>query len=157
MILAIFGQPLNDESTLNYRIATRRNGDDVALTVRRDKGASETLRVHLAPPPGGAGQGHVISGRNPLGGATVSTITPASAADMGLDPFAARDGVLVTKAGQGAAASLGIQDGDIIRAVDGVTPHTVTELEAALANHSRGAWRLSIQRGAQMMNIQLGF
>ena len=157
LILAIEGQPLNDESTLNYRIATRRNGDDVALAVRRAKGASETVRVHLAPPPGGAAGSHVISGRNPLGGATVSAITPATAADMGLDPFAARDGVLVTKAGQGAAASLGIQDGDIIRAVDGVTPHTVAELDAALANHTRGAWRLSIQRGGQMMNIQLGF
>ena len=157
LILAIDGQPLNDESTLTYRIATRRNGDDVALTVRRDKGATETVRVHLAPPPGGAGEGHLITGQNPLAGATVSALSPASAEALGLDPFTARDGLIVTKAGEGAAAQFGVQDGDIIRAIDNVTPHTVAELEAALKAHTGGAWRLTTQRGDQIRNLRIGF
>jgi Do/DeqQ family serine protease len=157
LILAIDGQPVNDESTLNYRVVTRRNGDDMTLTLRRDKGATETVHVRISAPPGGASDEKVIAGRNPFGGATVSTLSPAVAEEIGLDPFAAKDGVLITKAGQGYAANLGLQDGDIIRAVNGVTPHTVRELEAALAAHTSGAWRLTLQRGGQTMNIQLGF
>jgi S1-C subfamily serine protease len=74
---------------------------------------------------------------------------------MGLDPFAAKDGVLVTKVGDGLAASIGLQEGDIIRSVNGVAPHGVRELEAALAGGGDGVWRLVIQRGGQTITAQL--
>ncbi len=158
LIMSIDGQPVNDESTLDYRVVTHRNGEEVTLTLRRDKGRMDAVRVRLASPPGGAtGEGHLIAGRNPLGGATVAAISPAAAEALGLDPFAAREGILITKAGQGFAANLGLRDGDIVRSVGTVTPHTVAELEAALAAHTGGAWRLVIQRGGQLMNLQLGF
>lgn len=156
LILSIDGQPVNDESTLNYRVATHGAGDEVSLVVRRENGASQTVRVRIAPPPGGGGEGRVISGRNPLGGATVEALSPATAEQMGLDPFAAREGVLVTKVGDGMAASIGLQDGDIVSNVNGVAVHSVRELEAALAaNAGGGAWRLVIQRGGQTITAQL--
>jgi Do/DeqQ family serine protease len=156
LILAIDGQPVDDESTLDYRIATHSSGDQVSLKVRRDRGAPTTLQVRIAPPPGGVGEGHLISGRNPLNGATVSMLTPAAAEQLGMDPFAARDGVLITKAGTGYAARF-VQDGDIIRAVDGVVPRSIAELESTLTAHAGGPWRLAIQRGDQLVNMQLGF
>jgi Do/DeqQ family serine protease len=156
LILAIDGQPVNDESTLNYRVVTHRTGDTVSLTLRREKGGDQTVRVRIEPPPGGAAEAHLVTGRNPLGGATISTFSPAAAEEAGLDPFAARDGVLVIKAGTGYAARLGLQDGDIIRRIDGVIPHSAQELEAALAAHTGGAWRIVIQRGDQTINAQLG-
>ncbi|MDR3510822.1 MAG: Do family serine endopeptidase [Caulobacteraceae bacterium] len=155
LILSIDGQPVNDESTLNYRVVTRGPGDEVSLAVRRGNGATQTVRVRAAPPPGGAGEARTITGRNPLGGATVSSLTPAVAEEMGLDPFAAREGVLVTKVGSGVAAGIGLQEGDIIRSVNGVTPHSVRELEATLAANTGGAWRLVIQRGGQTITAQL--
>jgi Do/DeqQ family serine protease len=156
LILSIDGQPVNDESTLNYRVVTRRSGDEVSLSIRREKGAVDSVRVRIEPPPaGGAADTTIITGRNPLGGATVSTLSPATAEDMGLDPFAAKDGVLVTKVGEGFAANLGLQDGDIIRSVNGVTPHSVHELEAVLAANTNGVWRIVIQRGQQTINAQV--
>jgi Do/DeqQ family serine protease len=157
LILSMDGQPVNDESTLDYHVVTRRNGDDVSLTLRRGKAAEQTVHVRIAPPPGGTGESRVISGHNPLSGATVATLTPSLAEEMGLDPFAARDGIMITKAGDGAAASLGLQDGDIILGINGVTPHGLGELDAALAAHTGGAWRLTIERGGQIINAQLGF
>ena len=155
LILAIDGAPVNDESTLNYRVVTHRAGDEVALTLRRNKGASQSLRVRIAPPPGGAGERRLIAGRNPLGGATVSTLSPAVAEEMGLDPFAAQDGVLVTKVGEGYAATIGVREGDIIRSLDGATPHTLGELEAAIAANKGGGWNLVIQRGQQTITARL--
>jgi Do/DeqQ family serine protease len=156
LITAVDSEPVDDEATLDYHVATRNSGDEVALTVRRDRGATETIRVRIAPPPGGQAEARAIGGRNPLSGATVSALTPAAAEKLGLDPFAAREGIIVTKVGAGYAAGF-LQPGDIIRAVDGVTPHSVAELEARLAAHTSGPWRLTIQRGSQVVNMQLGF
>jgi Do/DeqQ family serine protease len=155
LVLSIDGQPVNDEASLNYRIATRGAGDTISLGVRGEHGAVRSVGVRLAPPPGGEAETRTITGRNPLNGATVSGLTPAVAEQMGLDPFAAREGVLIAKAGQGFAASLGLQDGDIIRAVNGQPIHTVHELEAALAADTGGAWQLVIQRGGQTITAQL--
>jgi S1-C subfamily serine protease len=156
LVLSVDDQPVGDEASLNYRVATRGAGDSVAIVVRGDKGQTRTVMVRLAPPPGGAGESRVIDGRNPLNGATVSSLTPQAAEQMGLDPFAARDGVVVSKAGEGVAARLGLQDGDIIHAVNGQTIHSLHDLETILsANAGNGAWQLVIQRGGQTITAQL--
>jgi Do/DeqQ family serine protease len=156
LILAVDGQPVNDESTLNYRVVTRRTGDEVTLTLRREHGAGQSVRVRIEPPPGGAANdAKTINGRNPLDGATVSPLSPASAEEMGLDPFAAKDGVLVTKAGERFAGRF-LADGDVIRSINGVTPHSVRELEAILSSHGAGGWRIVFQRGGQTVTAQFG-
>ena len=101
--------------------------------------------------------GHLISGRNPLGGSTVGMLSPASAEEMGLDPFAARDGVLVMKAGQGYAANLGIQDGDIIRSVNGTHGrHSMRRTATrSLATAPAGGWTIVIQRGGQTITARV--
>jgi Do/DeqQ family serine protease len=157
LVVSIDDQPVNDPSTLDYRLVTHKPGDEVTLELRRDRGARQRVRVHITPPPGGAAETRTIEGRNPLSGATVSNLSPAVAEEMGLDPFTAREGVLVTKVGDGLAANFGLQAGDIVRSVNGVTPHDVRELAATLAVGGAGGWRLVIQHGAQIRTMQLRF
>ena len=151
IILAVDGQPVNDEAALNYRVGTHHAGDSVALQVRSGSGAPRTLTVHAEAPPAGTGRAErVISGRNPLSGATVVNASPAVAEEVGVDPFTAQ-GVVVAKVGEGsAAATVGIRAGDIIRQVNGRPTANTGDLDLALAA-GKGAWRITIQRGDQQI------
>ena len=153
LILSIDGQAVNDESTLNYRVMTHRPGEEVALKVRRDHGASSVVRVRIEAPPGNlATDGLRISGRNPLDGATVTNLSPAVAEQLGLDAFTAKSGVLVTKVGPGLAANVGVRPGDIILGIDGRAVPTVAALRAVLNAATGPGWRVTVQRGGQVID-----
>jgi S1-C subfamily serine protease len=149
-ILAVDGQPVNDQAALNYLIATHRAGDPVTLTLRRH-GQLRSVVVHVeATPATPPRDQRTIVGRNPLQGATVVNLSPAVADEYGLDPFL--KGVLVTTAGQGVAAQAGFQPGDIIRGVNGSVVTSVADLVADL-NNGEG-WRITLQRGQQQITAQ---
>jgi Do/DeqQ family serine protease len=155
LILSVDGQPIDDDSALNYRVATRDSGDDLTLAYRRGKGADETARLHLAPIPAEpARDEQTIAGRNPLDGAMVVNLSPAVADQLGLDPFAASHGVLITRIQNGLAASAGLQPGDLVREVNGHALSTVGDLKAVLTNQATGAWSLVIVRNGQIMTAQ---
>ena len=155
LILTLDGEPVNDEASLNYHVLTRNSGDAVTLDYRRAKGAPETARVRLAAIPAEpARDEQALAGRNPLAGATVANLSPAVADEMGLDPFAAGHGVLVTKIAAGYAASVGLQPGDLIRQVNGHSPASVAELKSMLDAPAGSAWVLVVQRGGQTITAQ---
>jgi Do/DeqQ family serine protease len=154
LILAVDGQPVIDESGLNYHVATRRSGDDVALQVRQGRAAIRTVMVHVETPPASpARDEQVLFGRNPLSGATVVNLSPAVADELGIDPFAAEGGVLVTKIAPGIAAEAGIRPGDLIREVNGRKVRLVSDLRTALSSGA-GGWAITIQRGGQLIRAQ---
>ena len=156
LILSIDGQAVNDESTLNYRVMTRRPGEEVALQVRREHGVASMVRVRIEAPPGNlATDGTRINGRNPLDGATVTDLSPAVAEQLGLDAFTAKSGVLVTKVGPGLAANVGLQPGDIILGIDGRAVASVQALRTVLSAATGPGWRLTIQRGGQRIDATL--
>src|SRR6185312_952859 len=105
-----------------------------------------TVRAE-APPASPARDERVISGRNPLQGATVVNLSPAVADEFGLDPFE-KPGVLIAKDGQGLAAQAGLKQGDIVRAVNGRRIGSVQELVAALAAGG-GVWQITVERDGQ--------
>jgi S1-C subfamily serine protease len=110
--------------------------------------------VHVEPPPATpARDEQILGGRNPLSGATVVNLSPAVADELGIDPFAADGGVLVTKIGPGIAAQAGIRPGDLIREINGRKVRLVGDLRAALADGG-GGWAITIQRGGQMITAQ---
>lgn len=155
LILEIDGVAVNDEAALNYRVVTRRAGDEVVLKVRHDGGGVAGVRVRIAPPPGDLTRSaRTIEGRNPLNGATVVDLSPAVAEQLGVDAFAGREGVLVTKLGDGYAANLGVQPGDIIVAVNDRKTTTVADLQAALAA-GHGGWVITILRGDQTITARV--
>ena len=156
LILSVDGQGVNDESSLNYRVMTHRPGEEVALQVRRDRGAASVVHVRVEAPPGNlAAEGVRISGRNPLDGVTVADLTPVVAEQLGLDAFTAKSGVLVTKVGPGLGANVGVRPGDIILGVDGRATDSVRALQSVLSAATGPGWRLTIQRGAQRLDAML--
>jgi Do/DeqQ family serine protease len=156
VIQAVDGVAIDGEGALNYRIATRRPGDAVTLDVRR-KAARLALHAVVEPAPANPPPDRrTIAGANPLAGATVETLSPAAAQDAGIDPFAANEGVLVVLVGPGAAQSIGLRAGDLIRSVNGATVSSSAELAAIVARPAAMGWSLQIQRGGQLINARFG-
>jgi Do/DeqQ family serine protease len=152
LILAIDGQPVSDQASLNYLIATHRAGDVVPIALRQH-GAARTVSVRIETAPEvPARDPRTLTGQNPLGGASLVNLSPAVADQYGVDPFL--KGPLVTAVGEGIAARAGFQPGDIIRAVNGRPTNTVAELAAALA--AANSWSMVIQRGDQQLTVQFG-
>jgi len=153
-ILSLDGEPVDDEAGLNYRVLTRRSGDEVTLQIRRAHGGAQTVKLRVAPLPGGAKDERTLSGRNPFEGASVVDLSPATADSLGLDPFAARAGVLVTKVGDGVAGGIGVQPGDIIKSVNGKPITSTAQLQAVLAEGA-AVWRFVLLRDGQELGGQI--
>src|SRR5690606_7288300 len=92
IILTVAGVEVRDEGAVRFQFATQRPGSGVPITVLRN-GQQITLTATAEPPPGGAPEARELTGRHPLSGARVVTLTPATAEASGVDPFA--DGVFI--------------------------------------------------------------
>jgi Do/DeqQ family serine protease len=150
-ILTVDGQPVNDETSLNYRVGTRRPGDQVTITYQRS-GKVQTARVTVeAPPARPPRDEQLVQGRNPFDGAVVVNLSPATALDLDLDPFAS--GVLVTDVRGGYSANAGFQPGDRILQVNGRKIATVADLKAALQTGAR-LWSVVIDRNGRQISAQ---
>jgi len=148
VVVSAEGRPVVDAASLNYLFATKRPGDTVRLVVRRDGGREQTLTVRAeAPSATPARDQRTIQGQNPLSGATVINLSPATADELGLDPFLG-PGVLVSGVGRGFAVGAGFRPGDIIRSVNGRRIESVRDLVSALETPSRG-WQITLERGGQ--------
>lgn len=148
VVLQADGRPVVDAAALNYLIQTRRPGETIPLSVRRgDRDVAVTLRAE-APPATPARDERKLAGRHPFDGATVVNLSPAVADELGLDIFTGA-GVLVTQIdGAGLARTIGLQRGDIIRAVNGFKIESVRDLAAAVQAPQR-AWQVTILRNGR--------
>jgi S1-C subfamily serine protease len=147
VIVAVAGQPVNDEGAVTYQFGARRIGEAVPVTILRD-GREQTLTVRAEEAPNTpAADERTITGRNPFSGATVVNLSPAAADALGVDPFAGQ-GVLVTRVAAGFAQEAGFQPGDFVREVNGRQIRSVRDLTAALSSNAR-TWRVAVERGGR--------
>ena len=143
LILTVDGAPANDEAAVNFAAATHRAGDVLALGVRHG-GATRPVSVRLSALPAvPARDERTLSGRQPLSGATVASLSPAAADGYGADPF--QTGVILT-AVRGVAANQGFRPGDVVTAVNGRAVTTTAGLAAALQAQR---WTLTLLRGGR--------
>ncbi len=147
IVTSVDGAPVVDAAALNYAVGTHRPGETLRVGVRR-AGGEQALSVRAeAAPATPARDEQVIAGRNPFQGATVVNLSPAVAEEIGIDPFG-KSGVMVTKAAEGAARQLGIQPGDIIRAVNGREIRNVRDLTNAVVTPAP-VWQFTLERNGQ--------
>ncbi len=150
IILSVGGTEVRDEGGVRYQFATQRPGSRVPVLVLRN-GRRLTLNANAEAPPGGAPEARELSGNHPLSGARVVTLTPATAEDARLDPFA--DGVFIQALDRGGvAARIGFRPGDIIDEINGQPVRDAAQLERTLAQ-SR-SWVIGIERNGQRAEIR---
>jgi Do/DeqQ family serine protease len=150
VILSVAGAEIRDEAAVRYQFATQRPGTRVPLVVLRD-GRRITINANAEAPPGGAPEARQLTGSHPLGGATVVTLTPATAEASGLDPFA--DGVFIQALDRrGVAARIGFRPGDIIDALNGTPISDAAQLDR-LMGQSR-SWVIGVERGGERREIR---
>jgi Do/DeqQ family serine protease len=154
VITAVDDLPVEDSRALDYRIATRPLGGAVALKVLRD-GQTKVLSMRLEAPPETPPRDQVqISGDNPLAGGAYWNVSPAVADDLSLNNVS--KGVVVADVQEGSnAAAVGLQKGDVIVAVNNVKIATTRELQQA-TNKQESYWKLSVDRGGQMLTSIIG-
>ena len=149
LIVAVDGHMVEDAEAMRFRLALLPLGGSAKLSVMR--GGKETfLTVKLVPPPEVPSREETeITGNNPFAGALVANLNPALAEERGIAMH--EGGVIVLSVPRGsAAARLGLQVGDMIRAVNGQTIETVTDLKKADTSSRR--WAISIDRDGKTIN-----
>jgi Do/DeqQ family serine protease len=150
LVLSVDGAPVADDAGIGYAAQTHRIGETLSVRLRRS-GAERTVSVRVQTAPANPPKDqHTLTGREPLQGATVVNLSPAVADEYGLDPFLR--GVIVVKTGNGIAARLGFQAGDIIRKVDGHPIGSVSDLVSALGNPSITS--MTLERNGQEINVR---
>ena len=149
VLLTVDGQPVDDETALSYRIGTHKAGDSVAVEFQRG-GKLQTARVTVEPPLAvPARDEQVLQGRHPFDGAVVVNLSPATAIELGVNPFA--KGVMITEIRGGLSVNAGLRPGDVVRQIDGRPIDSVSQLRAVLGQAAR-SWRVQIVRGGQVID-----
>jgi serine protease Do len=140
VITAVNGTPITDSSDLPTQIANLKPGTSADVTVWRDK-ASKSLKVTIGSLSDTKVASNDESSSQVQGrlGVAVRPLTPQEKSGASIS-----HGLLVQQAG-GAAASAGIQPGDVILAVNGRPVSNVDQLKQAVSQ-AGNSLALLIQR-----------
>jgi Do/DeqQ family serine protease len=149
VIIALKDQPIDDEASLRFRLATLQV--DATVPVRIIRGGKEMVfNMKLAPPPEDPPRDPaVLEGRQPLSGAGVANLSPAVADELGLVEW--RPGVIVTDVKAGSFAGRFVRPGDMILSVNGQDVKNVAELKQRIA---AGVASVSIGREGMVSTVQ---
>ena len=131
VIIALKDQPIDDEASLRFRLATLQVDSTVPVKIIRG-GKEFVFNMKLAAPPEDPPRDPaVLEGRQPLSGAGVANLSPAVADELGLVEW--RPGVIVTEVKAGSFAGRFVRPGDMILSVNGQDVKNVAELKKRIA------------------------
>jgi len=151
IIMKIDDYDVSDEQSLKFRVATYAIGSEAEFTILR-YGREKDLIVRMeAPGEYPPRETTLVSGDNPLSGATIVNISPVVADEMGINDY---KGVIVTKIEKGSVASRFMAAGDIVIGINGVEPKSVKHLMKLLDAVTRG-WKVQLRRGDKFINIDV--
>jgi len=153
LVISVDGIEINDEKSLNYRLATKGIGATVKIgIIRSGKEYYAELALEAAPETVPRDQVEITSG-SPLAGATVVNLSPAVAEELAHDGNT--DGVIVSAVAKDSpAARTGLRPGDVILDVNGVAIATTRQLVAATAERAR-LWNMTIERDGRILRSRI--
>jgi type II secretory pathway component PulC len=141
---------VDDPNAFDYRFATKPLGGTAQIGIVR-QGKEVVVAVPLESLPDTPRHEVEIKGQSPFVGATVTTLSPALADELRLDPQT--EGVVITGVAEGSPAqSIGFQKGDIVVSVNSQKIATPADLERVSSAGGR-QWRVTINRGGQQISV----
>ncbi|MGU3536999.1 Do family serine endopeptidase [Methylobacterium sp. A54F] len=154
LVLAVDGQTVDDPEAFGYRFALKGITGQTKFTVLRGTGRS-TVAVKLGPPPETRPRDVLkVKTRSPFLGATLINTSPAVAEEMQVD--FPTEGVAVQAVDDNSiAARAGLQKGDLIVAINGMTIASTKDLERVTRN-TLNVWEVSINRGGEVLTSVFG-
>jgi Do/DeqQ family serine protease len=152
VIVSVDEFEVGDAHSVHYRMTTRGVGNTTKLRVIRKRNTIEIALPLVAAPKPSRDDVRNLSGNHPFDGARVSNILPSVADELNL---AETEGVVIVAIRSGGiAARLGFQPGDIILQVGKTKISDVVALDKITREPQR-IWRISINRGGRVMQLQL--
>lgn len=153
VILEVDGEPIDDRSALDFRLAAKGVGDRVRLTVLGLDG-ERAVRMTLIAPPEVPPRAVSEIRRGDLAGLRVANLNPALGREMGLD--GGWDGVVVLSTDDTPRwLRRAIRPGDILRSYNGRSVSTNADLRA-LIEAQPALRRLDIDRDGRLITLQFG-
>ena len=153
VVMAVDGHDVEDAQSLRFRLATRRIGETVKLTVLR-KGKQRSVAMPLeAPPEDPPRNTTMLEGRHPFSGAKVANLSPALIEELGLKGQP-RGVFVLAVVNRSPADRLRLLPGDILVSING---KTVTRVRDAVKLLDRGArnWDIAIRRGDRVLKVEV--
>jgi len=152
VVQSVDGAAVDDMQSLNYRTATHRPGDSVRMHVAVGKSGRDITVTLALPPENPPREAQTIAGRNPLTGARVENISPATATELQIDVMS-KGVAIVSVNSSGIAANYGFQPGDIVRNINGAGITGVGQLVRALngTNH----WDMVVERDGRRLTLSV--
>jgi serine protease Do len=147
VITRIDGEKVRTASDISTRIGMAAPGDEVKLTVWRDK-ASREIDVKLGALPS-SGTEQVASDGSP--GSLGLAVRPLTSGEK---REAQTDHGLMVEESDGAAARAGIEPGDVVLSLNGKPVNSVEQIRHALASHPKHV-ALLIQRNDQRIFVPI--
>jgi serine protease Do len=156
VITELDGRPVVDSNALRNQVAAMAPDTAVSLTVLRE-GKETTLSAKLVERESAtarrkaAGDGDEPSGRL---GMAVTPLTPEVASELDLPRT--EKGLVVTDVDpSGVAAEAGLQQGDVLKRVNGREVSSVSELRAAIATRRDGPAMVLVARNGGSLFVAL--
>lgn len=136
LIVAINGKAVKSASDLMMEIANSAPGDEIGITIFRNKD-KQTLKIRVSEAPDAVKEQSVAESKSLNLGMTLAKNTPALAREYELKT--ARGLVVESVDRGGAAAENGIKSGDIILAVNRTEIESVEQFKRVLASRRSGS------------------
>ena len=152
VVESVDGAAVDDMQSLNYRTATHRPGENVRMHIAAGKSGRDVTVTLALPPENPPRDVQTIGGRNPLTGARVENISPATATELQMDVMS-KGVAIVAVNSSGIAANYGFQPGDIVRNINGTPIERVGQLIHVLnaGNH----WDMVVERDGRRLTLSV--
>lgn len=151
IITGVNNRDVEDPEGLRFRLATLPVGETATLNLIR-KGEPFDLPVSLIAPPAKPADETQLSGRQPLSGAVVINLSPATADDLNINAW---DGVAIAKLKRRSISDrVGFEVGDVIVKVNDHDIKTTSGL-AEIMRNSPSPWAITVNRGGKVKTFEL--
>jgi Do/DeqQ family serine protease len=152
VVQSVDGAAVDDMQSLNYRTATHRPGENVRMHIASGKNGRDVTVTLALPPENPPREAQTIAGRNPLTGARVENISPATATELQIDVMSKGVAIMSVNS-SGIAANYGFQPGDIVRNINGATINRVGELVRMLSGTNH--WDMVVERDGRRLTLSV--